>query len=140
MLKELPAIINWAIEGLHRLIANNYTFTKIDTAAVYYDDYRKASDTVYDFLTECEYAITKDPNDKVSRKILFAEYTSFCIGNERISTGKRQFNDRLEKLTGLKVQRTRINNTRDYYTLGIKKADTDFIPLGENEQVTVFNS
>lgn len=138
MLKELPAIINWAIEGLHRLIENNYTFTKIDGAAVYYDDYRKASDTVYDFLTECEYAITKNPNDKVSRKILFEEYASFCIGNERISTGKRQFNDRLEKLTGLKVQRTRINNVRDYYTLGIKKADTDFIPLEENEQVTVF--
>ncbi|AYA98875.1 phage/plasmid primase, P4 family [Lachnoanaerobaculum umeaense] len=137
MLEELPAIVNWAIEGLHRLKANNYNFTEIAAGNQYIEDYRKNSDTVYSFLMDEGYTITKDPNDKISKKRLLEQYNQYCIREERQSVSKRQFGERLEKITGFKTVRTRTANIRDYYIQGIKEYNDGFVPV-DNKQIAIF--
>ena len=137
MLQELPAIVNWAIEGLHRLKANNYNFTEIAAGNQYIEDYRKNSDTVFGFLSDEGYTITKNPNDKISKKRLLEQYNQYCIREERQSVSKRQFGERLEKITGFKTVRTRTANIRDYYIQGIKEYNDGFIPV-DNKQIAIF--
>ena len=137
MIKELPAIVNWAIEGLHRLKANNYNFTEIAAGNQYIEDYRKNSDTVFGFLSDEGYTITKDPNDKISKKRLLEQYNQYCIREERQSVSKRQFGERLEKITGFKTMRTRTANVRDYYIQGIKEYNDGFVPV-DNKQIAIF--
>lgn len=138
MLKELPAIVNWAVEGLHRLIANRYNFTEVAAGKEYIENYRKSSDTVFSFLIDEGYIITKNPKDKVSKKALFTAYSTYCTENERTRVGVQQFGDRITKLTGYPIQRTFINNIRDYYVQGIKEANDGF-KAATSEQVSIFN-
>lgn len=136
MLKELPAIVNWAIEGLHRLRANNYNFSEVAAGQEVVASYRKNGDTVYSFLMDEGYIITKNPADKVSKKELLEEYCKYCQREERQQVGKRQFKERIKKLTGLDEQIAKDKNRKSYRALqGIKGG---FVPLTE-EQANPFN-
>lgn len=139
MLKELPAIANWAIEGLHRLKNNRFNFTDIAAGKEYIDNYRKSSDTVFSFLMDEGYIITKDPKDKVVKSELFTAYKSYCIANERIQAGVQQFGERITKLTGYPEQVTRINNKQYRVMQGIKM-DNDGFRAATYEQESIFNN
>lgn len=131
MIKELPAIVNWAIEGLHRLKDNNYNFTEIAAGDHYIEEYRQGSDTVYSFLSDEGYKITKDPKDKVSKQELLEKYYRYCQREERQSVSKRQFKERMKKLTGLDEQVAKDENRKSYRAMqGIKSV---FTPLKEEE-------
>lgn len=139
MLQELPAIVNWAIEGLHRLIDNNYTFTEIEAGNKYIENYRKNSDTVFSFLDDEGYTITKDPNDKVSKKTLYKKYICYCNKEERQQVSPKQFKDRITKLTGLSEQRTYVGNLRDYFMQGIKE-ENDGFKMVTDAEITLFDN
>lgn len=126
MLEELPAIANWAIEGLHRLRANNYNFSEVAAGQEVIANYRKNSDTVYSFLMDEGYIITKDPADKVSKKELLTAYNAYCLDNGRQVVGVKPFGERIKKLTGLDLHRTRVGNIRDYYIQGVKEENDGF--------------
>lgn len=136
MLQELPAIANWAIEGLHRLRENNYNFSEVAAGQEVIANYRKNSDTVYSFLMDEGYIITKNPADKVSKKDLLTAYNAYCLDNGRQAAGVRQFGERIKKLTGLDEQIAKDKNLKSYRALqGIK---SDFVPLTE-EQANPFD-
>lgn len=138
MIKELPAIVNWAIEGLHRLKANNYNFTEIAAGNQYIEDYRKNSDTVFGFLSDEGYTITKDPKDKISKKRLLEQYNQYCIREERQSVSKRQFGERLEKITGFKAAVAKYQDGKSYRAIrGIKEYNDGFVPV-DNKQTAIF--
>lgn len=138
MIKELPATVNWAIEGLHRLKDNNYNFTEIAAGDHYIEDYRKNSDTVYSFLSDEGYTITKDPNDKISKQYLLEKYYRYCQREERQSVSKRQFGERLEKITGFKETVAKYQDGKSYRAIrGIKESNDGFIPV-DNKQVAIF--
>lgn len=138
MIKELPAIVNWAIEGLHRLKDNNYNFTEIAAGDHYIEDYRKNSDTVYSFLSDEGYTITKDPNDKISKQYLLEKYYRYCQREERQSVSKRQFGERLEKITGFKAAVAKYQDGKSYRAIrGIKEYNDGFVPV-DNEQIAIF--
>jgi phage/plasmid primase, P4 family, C-terminal domain len=132
MLEELPAIVNWAIEGLHRLRENNYNFSEVAAGQEVIANYRKNSDTVYSFLMDEGYIITKDPADKVSKKELLEEYCKYCQREERQPVGKRQFKERMKKLTGYEIHKTRFKNILASYCEGLKLND-EFIPVNEGQ-------
>lgn len=119
MLLDIPYIIRFALEGLKRLIQNNYAFTPIEQSLEYIEDYRKESDTVYSFIAESGYVLTKNPEHKISKSALYNQYLNYCMREERQSVLKKSFTQRMEKLTGFKVVRTFYNNNRDYYYQGI---------------------
>lgn len=139
MRKELPAIANWAIEGLHRLKNNRYNFSDIAAGKEYIENYRKSSDTVFSFLMDEGYIITKDPKDKISKSELFTAYKSYCIANERIQAGVQQFGERITKLTGYPEQVTRINN-KQYRVMQGLKMDNDGFKAATYEQESIFNN
>lgn len=87
--RELPAIMNWAIEGLHRLIEQGYTFTESEAVNNAREEYRKASDTVYRYIIE-NYEITQDYDDKVSRTTFDRGYTEWAKENEIIEPVKKK--------------------------------------------------
>ena len=136
MLEELPAIVNWAIEGLHRLRENNYNFSEVAAGQEVIANYRKNSDTVYSFLMDEGYIITKDPADKVGKKDLLTAYNAYCLDNGRQTVGVRQFSERIRKLTGLDEQIAKDKNRKSYRVVqGIKSG---FVPLTE-EQTSPFD-
>ena len=138
MIKELPQIVNWAIEGLHRLKANNYNFTEIAAGNQYIEDYRKNSDTVFGFLSDEGYTITKDPNDKISKQDLLEKYYMYCQREERQSVSKRQFGERLEKITGFKATVAKYQDGKSYRAIkGIKEYNDGFVPV-DNKQIAIF--
>lgn len=50
---EMPGVLNWAIEGLLRLVQNNYKFSRsqvVDEAA---EEYRVETDQIYSYIKEC---------------------------------------------------------------------------------------
>ena len=139
MRKELPAIANWAIEGLHRLKNNRFNFTDIAAGKEYIDNYRKSSDTVFSFLMDEGYIITKDPKDKVSKSELFTAYKSYCIANERIQAGVQQFGERITKLTGLNEQVAKDEFRKSYRAVQGIKMDNDGFRAATYEQESIFN-
>ena len=139
MRKELPAIANWAIEGLHRLKNNRYNFSDVAAGKEYIENYRKSSDTVFSFLMDEGYIITKDPKDKVVKSELFTAYKNYCIANERIQVGVQQFGERITKVTGYPEQVTRINNKQYRVMQGIKM-DNDGFRAATYEQESIFNN
>ena len=136
MIKELPAIVNWGIEGLHRLKDNSYNFTEIAAGNHCIEEYRQGSDTVYSFLSDEGYKITKNPKDKISKQELLEKYYRYCQREERQSVSKRQFKERMKKLTGLDEQVAKDKNLKSYRAMqGIKSV---FTPLKE-EQASPFD-
>ena len=140
MRKELPAIANWAIEGLHRLKNNRYNFSDIAAGKGYIENYRKSSDTVFSFLMDEGYIITKDPKDKVSKSELFTAYKSYCIANERIQVGVQQFGERITKLTGLNEQVAKDSLGKSYRAVQGLKLDNDGFKAATYEQENIFNN
>ena len=136
MIKEKNSIIKWGLDGLKRLQDNNFIFTPVKSSREYIEDYRQTSDTVYSFIKDRGYIITKNSDDKIARTEFFKEYESYCLYEERQALTKRGFTERLEKLTGFKGQRIRLNGGRDICFKGIKK-DTNF-KLDEEENETPF--
>ena len=136
MIKETNSIIKWGLDGLKRLQDNNFIFTPVKSSREYIEDYRQTSDTVYSFIKDRGYIITKNSDDKIARTEFFKEYESYCLYEERQPLTKRGFTERLEKLTGFKGQRIRLNGGRDICFKGIKK-DTNF-KLDEEENETPF--
>lgn len=134
MLEELPAIVNWAIEGLHRLRENNYNFSEVAAGQEVVANYRKNSDTVYSFLMDEGYIITKNPADKVSKQYLLEEYCKYCQREERQPVGKKQFGERIKKLTGYEIHKTRLKNILAYYCEGLKLND-EFIPVNKGQAI-----
>lgn len=136
MLEELPAIVNWGIEGLHRLRENNYNFSEVAAGNHCIEEYRQGSDTVYSFLCDEGYTITKNPKDKISKQELLEKYYRYCQREERQSVSKRQFKERMKKLTGLDEQVAKDKNLKSYRAMqGIKSV---FTPLKE-EQASPFD-
>jgi phage/plasmid-associated DNA primase len=79
---ELPAVLNWAIEGLLRLVKNKYKFTKAQSIEDAMEEYRVETDQIYSYIKECFGQYENDvPNDAaLFRRV----YDVNLIFNERI--------------------------------------------------------
>ena len=119
MKPEIPAIINWFMEGLRRLIGNGYKFTRSKSAEDAVKEYRQRLDSVYRFINEWEgkitigneqhgdtehFEITKNRADQYPKKTFYDCYAAWCEDPEIDLTPikKKNLNQRLETL-GLEV-------------------------------------
>jgi putative DNA primase/helicase len=71
--KELPGILNWAIEGLTQWRVNGLQAPKIVKAAV--DDYRQSQDVLGDFLQE---HTSQEEMKSCTVKELYSTYKKYC--------------------------------------------------------------
>lgn len=86
---EIPAIVSWAIEGLHRLIDNGYTFTKSKSSEMSKETYHKTMDNVYRFVTE-NYIITHKYDDRISKKDFDDAYHVWACQDETVKEVERK--------------------------------------------------
>jgi putative DNA primase/helicase len=72
---ELPGILNWALEGLKRLLKNRQ-FTESKVMDDFINDMGMQADNVKQFLDETGYIIS--PDNTVLIRDLYVEYRGFC--------------------------------------------------------------
>ena len=78
LLEELPGILSWCIEGLKRLVANNYQFTRSQEAEKLMLEYRKDISPVFSFIEEC---IEAQDRERTVTQDLFKAYDCWCVKN-----------------------------------------------------------
>lgn len=94
---EADQIFRWALDGLHRFIENNYSFTACKSGQELKETYREKIDTLYSFIQEhCE--ITGNDSDRIVRSEFNDEYKMYCDANELRSIMKKNIPERCTKL------------------------------------------
>ncbi|WP_163627557.1 phage/plasmid primase, P4 family [Lactiplantibacillus plantarum] len=81
---ELPGILNWAIEGLKRLRANNYRFTQSDSMLEAKDRYLLFNHPVTMFVKQC---LVPDENSKIPLAQLNGMYEHWLAQRNIASRG-----------------------------------------------------
>ncbi len=103
---ELPAVLNWVLEGLNRLLEQkNFTKSAIIDSAL--KAYKIQSDTVQMFVTECCYMGSLENYELV--KDLYNLYRSYCIEDGYFAVNKNEFKKRLSS-SGVAVKRLSVGN------------------------------
>lgn len=78
LIKELPGILNWSLEGLKRLLKNNRFSYWLDEDGVK-DLYEKSSDTIQSFIynnINCEL-----DEGSLTKRVVYKEYLNYCKTN-----------------------------------------------------------
>lgn len=94
---EVEGIIIWALEGLHRLISNNYKITESSTSKDALEEYRERNDSLYKFVNAV-YQITKSDNDKILKTEFEREYEEWAKQNRLEAIHRRNIKDRAAKM------------------------------------------
>tara|TARA_R100000353_G_C6502420_1_gene194519 strand:+ start:852 stop:1523 length:672 start_codon:yes stop_codon:yes gene_type:complete len=103
---ELPAVLNWVLEGLNRLLEQK-CFTKSASIDNALKAYKVQSDTVQLFIKESCY-ITSFNNYELI-KDLYSQYRSYCIEDGYYAVNKTEFKKRLSS-SGVEVKRITVGN------------------------------
>ena len=90
--QELPGIFLWALEGLKRLIANDYHFTESDRAKEYREQMKRTQNNVLEFL-DSEGYIRFRADCETSSKQLYEIYRLWCEDNSLTPLKPRSFSD-----------------------------------------------
>ena len=118
---ENDIVFNFAYRGFKRLQANGYKFSYCRKSEEYKEEYRKDSDSAYNFATK---RLIKNKQSKVKKSLVIEEYKKFCE-EEDISKplGKKNFNNWL--VLNYRVE-VKPYGGIDYYR-GIELKDTNYI-------------
>ncbi len=105
LLTEKSAIVNWMIEGLNRLVSNDFHFTLSQKARENLKEQAAKTDSVTAFLSSQGY-IAREPQGAASTRSLYAAYKNWCEDNAEIPLTLRSFCTQLSQKTqelGLKA-------------------------------------
>ena len=80
MCAEAEGIVLWALEGLRRLIDNDYAFTVSDRTRANLTDVKKDANNILDFLGSEGY-IAFEPGQTITAKTLYDIYCLWCEDN-----------------------------------------------------------
>jgi putative DNA primase/helicase len=80
LMAETEGIFLWCLEGLHRLMANNYRFTESGRTTANREDARRQADNVLEFL-QSEGYIRLKADSTIPSEELYAIYTQWCEDN-----------------------------------------------------------
>ncbi|WDL99193.1 DNA primase family protein [Alicyclobacillus sp. ALC3] len=78
LLTELPGILNFALEGLHRLATNDYTLTEARAAREVHAAYQEDQNPFLDF---CRDALVPDSKFAISRADMQKVFSTWCVAN-----------------------------------------------------------
>ena len=82
LMSEMESIFLWCLEGLHRLLANNYQFTISGQAIENVETVKRSSNNVIEFL-QSEGYIRFKADSEASSKALYEAYKLWCEDNVR---------------------------------------------------------
>ncbi len=90
---EADGILMFAIEGLRRLIHNNFVFSETQANIDALQQYKEDSNSVIGFINEC---CEVDDGVEVGCTVLYDRYKGFCDDNGMKPYGKQTFNKEIE--------------------------------------------
>lgn len=94
--QEIPGIINWALEGLDRLmLRGSLLIPKIVSDSK--EEYRRFSDSVYDFYRRFFVASSGEVSNPIIITDLYKDYASFCDETGSISKGQKAFTRQIKE-------------------------------------------
>ena len=129
--KELSGVLNWALEGLHRLLENN-RFSNKSTVEFIRDKYEMEKNSVYLFLNnhvEVLGYVNESDKELIPTTILYAYYIQYCDNNNvKLIKNKIAFGRMVKKWNKyiLSVPKWKNNKTQQCYT-NIKIITNDLI-------------
>lgn len=80
LIAEIDGIVNWCIQGLHRLVENGFEFTLSDKAKRNKSEVIKDNNNIVEFLSSNGY-IAFDPQGTATSKDLHKIYSDWCYDN-----------------------------------------------------------
>ncbi|WP_217813416.1 phage/plasmid primase, P4 family [Clostridium tyrobutyricum] len=110
---EADGVFLWGLEGLHRLIDNNYKFTHSGACDRALEEYRQANDSLYKFIKQ-NYLITDNKKDRIRKTDFEGEYAAWALRNDITALEKKNIQARAMK-HGIPL----IKLHGDYYYRGI---------------------
>jgi len=115
--READGILAWAIEGLKRLIANNWIFTETDATRAETQKYKIENNNVLAFAADC---CVLEPDARCHRQELFDEYNLYCKDGGLKAAGISRFNKDIAGLPGVSMRED--SRTRRGLFTGIRQA------------------
>lgn len=105
ILDEMPGIFNWMLEGLQRLIRNNFEFTRSERAEQELKDKQLDENPVLRFVTESGWVTAVEGGEVTSRRLL-AAFRAWCELNAITEPAERtitqEMRQALVKVAGAK--------------------------------------
>ena len=92
MKTEAEGIFLWALEGLQRLVANNFQFTESDRIRENREAVKRDNNNIFDFL-ESEGYIRRKADASISSKDFYEIYRMWCEENSLAPLKARSFSD-----------------------------------------------
>ncbi len=132
---ELPGIFLWALEGLHRLIKNNFVFTKSEASEHAKSEYHGMMDSVYRYVAE-NYDITHNYYDRISKTIFDDRYYFWATSCEGVKpVEKRNLAARMEAI-GFSNGFGNVDDKRNIAVYrGLKPKDTAFVKVEKDDDM-----
>ncbi len=122
--EEKSAILNWKLEGLHRLLTQGY-FTESKTQQKTEIEFQKTSDTIGAFLTEMA---VFDKRIVTTRSEAFEKYKDYCEVFGLESENEKVFTARLKETPKITVSTvSKPKRERAWKGLGLKQLDDEGI-------------
>ncbi|WP_432199343.1 DNA primase family protein [Anoxybacillus gonensis] len=81
LLAERDYIVVWALQGLKRLIKNNFVFTECEESKRFKNQYIKDMNTVLGFIENCCILDRYDKSVKIHKRDLYRAYINYCKDN-----------------------------------------------------------
>jgi putative DNA primase/helicase len=92
---ELPGVLNWAIEGLNRLLQKKqFSYSKVVEESIM--EYKKESNSIIHFIDES--SLKMSLTNRIPISSLFDKYMQFCRFNDLKSFTKIDFSKTLKSL------------------------------------------
>lgn len=116
--ESLSGIFNWALEGLKRLIANNFKFSYHKSVDELKELYTKASDPIKAFLEE---EIVEDPNAWIPKHELYRAYVEYVNAHKLQSpVTQNTFFKSLPKYVKVTTEHKNVKGQRIWVFVGIR--------------------
>ena len=93
---ESEGILLWCLEGLHRLIKNNYEFSISDRMIQNVDEMKKEDNNIFDFYESRGY-IAFEKDTKASSKHIYSAYCKWCDDNLEKPLAEKTFSTQLKR-------------------------------------------
>jgi putative DNA primase/helicase len=117
---ELPGILNWCIDGLRRLMNNNFRFTLSKGIEDIKLEFMKMSNSAMAFVDE---ACTLKPDLWIVIADLYNHYKDWCEENGVDSVSKDKFSKTLGDIPRVKLDRKRVDGILKRVAIGINIKD-----------------
>jgi putative DNA primase/helicase len=121
---EMSGILNWMIEGLHRLIKNN-GFTKTKTSEEIKIEFQKLSDTTAAFINE---RCTRFKEGMYIKRDLYDLYKEYCDDEGLDCDSVTRFSAKLKSIPWIKSDRTIIEGRQEHVWKGLQVANLPPLP------------